>query len=433
MIHFRKKLAWSFSRWRATIAALIVLVLIAAVATQITRVATRAPAAAPVIIAEQDTFIGEPVILNWEYERAVIYSLVNLWPQAPIVFEVESARDPYFVVDLARYPLAEGHNRIFRHVNASRFWRVRAISKQTYQPISDWSQPAKITQFDSAYRRITATNQVLVFVSHSDYEDMFKWVDRNAEGFAPQGFEINFSKLIVHRLADSLTTWLEPRFTAVSWPELLNMPWQGRADIIIGSITKRRQRERDFRLSFSDTYFCTVQSLVYRLGEPAQPIRDMIRGKRIGYQRNTTSEPLVLELAKELWIEQKPFDRPEVLIQSILDGTVDYGVTDSPFSAVQEFAEHLTGASPLDHQEFKKSDFPASIPEDQRVEEYAIGMRAGDPDLLHEINGIMAGMKQDGTLLRLLIQANRDYQLARGLHPDTSEADVGEKPWECSR
>jgi ABC-type amino acid transport substrate-binding protein len=428
---FAQRVHWLVRSRKGNLTALLGLSLIAWLFAEIVFTASRTAIPVPVIVVEQDTFIGEPLLLNWEYDRSATPYLGKKPSEVPIVFEVESARDDFFSSELARYPLSEGYYRIFRHINASRFWRVRTISKQNYQPISDWSQPVRITQYDSVYRRIAATNQVLVFVSHSEYEDMFKWTDRNSYGFTPKGFEISFSKAIIERLGALMNAWLEPRFTAVSWPELLNTPGQGRADMIIGAITKRRQRERDFRISFSETYFCTVQSLIYRVGEPVRSVRDMIRGKRVGYQRNTTSEQLVLELAKDTSIEQQPFDRLELLIQSILDQNLDFGVTDSPFTAVQEFARRATGGTSLDHQDFRKADFPSSIPEDQQVEEYAIAMRAGDSELLHAINGIINTMKQQGTLLHLLVQANKEYQEANGLHPDSAESEMGEHPWEC--
>ena len=417
---------------RVALVALIGFGLASWLSLELVWMAQRPSSPVPALAVKQDTFIGEPLLLNWEYDRSALDG-GNSGSPTPLVFEVESAGDDLFSSDLRRYPLSEGYYRIFRHVNASRFWRVRTINKQTYRPLSDWSRGVRTTQYDSAYHRIIATREVLVFVSHSEYEDMFKWIDRKSQGFKPKGFEINFAKVIVEELGNRLGHHLEPRFTAVSWPELLNTPAQGRADMIIGAITKRRQRERDFRISFTETYFCTVQSLIYRSGQPPRPVRDLIKGRRVGFQRNTTSEQLIMELAKDTAFEQQPFDRPELLIQAIIDQSLDFGVTDTPFAAVQAFANRLNSGTTLDHQDFNKADFPSSIPEDQQVEEYAIAVRSGDGDLLREINAIVSKMKAEGNLSGLLRQANQEYQESNGFSSDTLGSEMGERPWECPR
>ncbi len=76
---------------------------------------------------------------------------------------------------------------------------------------------------------------------------------------------------------------------AVEWKRLLPQAGSGVADFAISSITKRPYREQEFPIRFSESYFCTTHALLYRSDSPDRPIREMIAGKTVGAQSDTTN------------------------------------------------------------------------------------------------------------------------------------------------
>jgi arginine/lysine/histidine transporter system substrate-binding protein len=215
----------------------------------------------------------------------------------------------------------------------------------------------------------------------------------------------------------------------VAWKELLDTLNQGRADIIISSITKRKDRERDYKIRFSDSYFCTTQSLIYHDNTSEQPISELIANKRVGFQEKTTSELLVSALKRGVPFDARPFNQVDDIVQALLRSEIDYGVTDTPFAVTASLTK---GPNKIGYKKFNKSDFPASVPEAERVEEYAIAVREGNTELLDVINAILTKLKEDGRLMRLFDEATREYENAKKIAPGARVGELKrEHPWKC--
>ena len=191
-------------------------------------------------------------------------------------------------------------------------------------------------------------------LSNAENQGAFKWVSN--KGF--QGFDIELVKLIDNELAARLGRSLEFVPIPVPWAQLLDTPAQGRADFIISSITKLEDRRRDFRVEFSDGYYCTTHALIYRVGKPDRPIRDMITGKVVGVQDKTTNARLAEAMAKEGSLQIKAFDTTETLIDELLRSEIDYGIVDTPFAITAQLQNRSNGRDRLSFKEFKQVDFP---------------------------------------------------------------------------
>jgi hypothetical protein len=137
----------------------------------------KASAPLPVLIPDHTTFTGEPILLKWRYDPPAEFG------QRTILYEIQSASDNLFHVD----PRSERDyvDANFKNIvaNATRYWRVRAVDGQTDQPLSDWSRATQLTQYDSVYRRIETTNKIVFYVSSSENQDVFKWLDTKFRGF----------------------------------------------------------------------------------------------------------------------------------------------------------------------------------------------------------------------------------------------------------
>src|SRR5262249_38893022 len=138
-----------------------------------------------------------------------------------------SANDARFSADPRLDTYADGHHKYMSRINATRFWRIRAIESEKRRPISGWSVARKIAQYDSAYDRIKSTGQVWVYISDAEIQGAFKWLDNKGEY---RGFDIKLARRIVDELAAGTASPLELVRKPVAWSELLDMPRQGRAD-----------------------------------------------------------------------------------------------------------------------------------------------------------------------------------------------------------
>ena len=370
-------------------------------------------------------FIGRPIPFAWKYDR----DAAGQYNDRSILFELSSAKDDSFA-DSRTETYADGDHKSMSHINSIRWWRVRAVeNSRTRKPISEWSAAVQITQYDSAYGRIRLTREVLVSVSNAEVQGPFKWLDAKAY----RGFDIMLAKRIEGELARRLGIPLELVQKPVEWGKLLDQPRQGGADFIISSITRLEQRQRDFEIEFSDTYYCSTHALMYRVGMPNLPIRDMIRGKSVGVQEKSTNAILAEELLKGNEFQLVTFANTEAMTEALLKRKIDYAVADPLFAIAARFAS-LSGSDQLAFKEFKKGDFPPTLPVELQMQNYAIAVRAGERDLLNTINSVIETAKKDGSLTGLLIEATREFEdfhgVEHGAHGSYAPSD---RPWECAQ
>jgi len=374
-----------------------------------------------------DLFIGQPIPFAWKYDRDSAAGT----DESSILFQLASANDARFGSDFRSDTFAEGYHKYMSHINAARFWRVRAVESGTRRPISDWSVAVRITQYDSAYDRIKSTRKVLVSVSNAEVQGAFKWVDD--KGFR-RGFDIRLAGRIVEELSTDLAIPLELVLIPVPWTSLLDTPRQGRADLIISSIARLEYRQPKFQIEFSDAYYCTTQALIYRVGRPDHLIGDMIGGEIVGVQEKTTNAHLAEELLKSNQFQLTTFANTETLIDALLQSKIDYGVVDIPFAITAQFGSRLNGRDQLSFKEFKKKDFPPTFPEEEQFENYAIAVRAGEHDLLNVINNVIDVAKKNGSLTRFLTEATQEFEDAFGAsHGSRGSYAPSDGPRECVR
>lgn len=412
--------------WHPTKAAGVVagLIVAAAMASGIVLSIRTSTAPVPVFSVDKDTFIGEPLLLKWTYDNQGLRTADTI-----VFYEVQSAADHNFQVDARTDKFTDGYYQYIESINASRYWRVRAVRSNDRQPISDWSGGAQFTQYDSVYKRIESTNTVLIYVSSAENEDAFKWIDTTF-----RGFDIALARAIVESLSGRLKRGAQPltaKFVPIPWSELLDAPSQGRADMIVSSISKLRSREQRHKITFSETYFCTTQALLFPAGHPAASIEDIIRGKRVGYQEGTTSERVAKALKEKAPFDATPFSRVEQVVHALRRSDLDVGIADAPFAAVNRHRYLADGGKPrLDIRPFSHADFPQSLPSHEVFDEYAIAVPSSEDVLLGAINDALAQLKASGNLRRMLEVANAEYETAKKL-PKGASGSLSERPWEC--
>jgi polar amino acid transport system substrate-binding protein len=345
------------------------------------------------------------------------------------LFEIDSAADAGFTADSRVESYADSPHKLVGRVNATRFWRVRAVDSQSKKALSDWSNIIEVTQYDSALDRIKATGKLLVYVSNAENQGFFKWV--SDKGF--QGFDVGLAGLIAAAAAKKLGAKIAPVLVPVPWHDLLDTPAAGSADLLISSISRREDRKQQFRIDFSDTYYCATQALIFREGTPQGSIRDMVAGKSLGVQEGTTTQKLANLMAGADNFRVKAFDTTESLTSALLQYQVDFGLVDTPFAFVAQLQNRSGDRSLLSAKILQSADFPSAVPQEDQSEEYAIVVRHGEFELLSLVNQVVADAKRDGVLVRLLDQAVRDYAGAFGASADLEKGAERAAPWDCAR
>jgi ABC-type amino acid transport substrate-binding protein len=382
---------------------------------------------------EGNTFIGKPIPFAWKIDHQALAAWKKRFADAEILYELQSASDPVFQSGARTENYAENERKDIWRSNASRHWRVSAVAVdgRSRQPLRQseraWSKVVEITQYDSAYQRIVTTGQVLVYVSRSDNQDIFKWLD-NKGGY--KGFDISLAKAVVSELSARMRSSgaLAMVTRGVPWEDLLQAPSRGQADLIISSITKLARREPQYGILFSTPYFCTSYALIHRAGEPDRPIKELVRDRIVGYQAKTTGEDVTTALRKDTSFKTKEYGSTELIVKAVVASEIDFGITDTPFAEAAEVQYRADGKEVLAYRKFTAADLPASIPP---IQEYALAVPAGETELLGVVNDLMRRMQQQGRMSSLFQDAaaeyERDYGLKRG-----SRTDPRQRPWECS-
>ncbi len=358
---------------------------------------------------KKPVYLGERIPLAWTYQRSA--------SAAPVHFEVESRAAGIFQLETC----TDAEHHYVDRINATREWRVRAVADcETRAPLSKWSQAIEVTQYDSIYQRIKSRGQVDIFVSTSQDQDFFKWGD--------QGFDVELAKLIVRDLSARMGRELKLVRRPVSWEKLLPAADDASADLSISTITKTSQREKKFAIQFSDSYYCTSYALIYRAGTQEGRIRDMVKGKTVGVQRETTSADLVDKLARDGHFKIEAFDNTESLQNALVASRIDLGVTDTPFAQSAQLGMRLpNGVDRLKFREFGQDDLP--LAQDEQTQQYAIAVHKDEIELLGAINQTLARAKQDGELARLFKTTAEKYEIFK--HYPPGSRSLGQRPWEC--
>ena len=203
---------------------------------------------------------------------------------------------------------------------------------------------------------------------------------------------------------------------------------QGIVGQLISSISKTPRRERQSSIKFTDSYYCTTYALIHRVGTQDGRIRDMVKGKTVGVQRETTSSDLAGKLAGDGLFSIKGFDNMESLENALVESRIDLGVTDTSFARSAQLDMRLSnGVDRLKFKEFGQEDLP--LIQDERTQEYAIAVQKGEIELLGAINETLAKAKQDGELARLFKTAAEQYEAFKHFSPGS--LSLGQRPWEC--
>lgn len=184
------------------------------------------------------------------------------------------------------------------------------------------------------------------------------------------GFDID----IVQYIADELEVDLEvvpTSFTPIQGGTALNAK---QCDIGASAITIDDVRAE--KLSFSDPYFDSEQSLLVPKGSSIKTIADL-KGKSVGVQADTTGEDYAADNAKDA--EQVAFPDDGKMFQALKAKTVD--------ALLQDIGVNALHASDGDYEIVET--YPTK-------EQYGLAIRKGNDELLDDVNEALQEMRDSG-------------------------------------
>ncbi len=186
------------------------------------------------------------------------------------------------------------------------------------------------------------------------------------------GFDIDLGKQIAEELGTKAT------FQIYSWDDLFTVLDQKKADMVISSVTITDERKAKY--SFSEPYFNAGQVLITKREGSTSATPELIRGKKIGVQKDTTSHS-----------EAKKYTESELVISYD-----DYVAAAASLSAglIDAIMVDLTGGKGIVD---KNKDFV--IASDPLTDEYyGIVMRKDDLELQKAVNVAITSIRQRGVL-----------------------------------
>ena len=157
----------------------------------------------------------------------------------------------------------------------------------------------------------------------------------------------------------------------------------GQSDIVMAGVTVNAERQQV--MEFSDSYATGVQVVIVKEDSPIQSVDDLANAEMIGCQKATTGYIYCSDTVENGGYGEDhvtAYDSGATAVMALVNGQVDAVVIDN--EPAKAFVAANPGLKILD------TEFA--------VEDYAIGLKKRNTDLLNAINEVMAELKADGTL-----------------------------------
>lgn len=195
------------------------------------------------------------------------------------------------------------------------------------------------------------------------------------------GIDIEISQAIAKKLGVTL------KINDVKFDSLIPELQSNKANFVAAGMTVNEDRKKN--VDFSNTYFKAAQAIIVKKGSSITKPTDLA-GKVVGVQQGTTGDTYCTDEDKKNNVNVKSvqrFDKGVDAISDLLNGKVDAVVIDD-FPA-QKFVS-------------KNADKLVKLSDALTVEEYAIAVKKGDSEMLKVINDVLAEMKSNGDMDKLI-------------------------------
>ncbi len=195
-----------------------------------------------------------------------------------------------------------------------------------------------------------------------------------------EGIDVEIAQAIADKLG------LELRIDDMDFDSALLAAQTGKSDMVMAGVSVTE--DRLVNLDFSESYATGIQVVIVPEDSDIESIDDLT-GKMIGVQRGTTGDLYCSDTVENGGFGAEnvtPYDNGLIAVQNLINGQVDCVVIDN--APAQEFVAANPGLKILDTEYVN--------------EDYAIGVKKGNTQMLDAINGALAELKADGTIQSII-------------------------------
>lgn len=186
------------------------------------------------------------------------------------------------------------------------------------------------------------------------------------------GFDMDLIEAIAKEMGKE-----KVEYTAVDWDGIIPGLLNGNYDCLISAMTATDERKA--QLNFSEPYFGAGQLILVRKNETRIQSEKDLDGKSVGVQGNTTADLWLTENMKGVRVLR--FKANPEAVQDLKNGGADAVVADNAiimWEAVKDPSLKVVSYTPF------------------TVEQYGIGVKKGNDQLLDEINAALNRLKENG-------------------------------------
>lgn len=194
------------------------------------------------------------------------------------------------------------------------------------------------------------------------------------------GIDVEICKAVAAKLGRPFSV------ESVNFDSVIPTVISGKADLAAAGITITEDRKKN--VDFSDVYAKTEIVLIYKKSAPVLTAADC-KGKRIGVQGGNTAETIVIEQFKQ---EPERFRSAAEACAALKAGRCDAVLVD-----VEPAKNCVLGEAEL-----------AIAPKPVNLEEYAVAIKKGRPELLKAINETIAELKANGKMEAIRAQYTKE-------------------------
>ncbi len=195
-----------------------------------------------------------------------------------------------------------------------------------------------------------------------------------------EGIDVEIAQAIADKLG------LELRIDDMDFDSALLAAQTGKSDMVMAGVSVTE--DRLVNLDFTESYATGIQVVIVPEDSDITSVDDMT-GKMIGVQRGTTGDLYCSDTVENGGFGAEnvtPYDNGLTAVQALMNGQVDCVVIDN--APAQEFVAANPGLKILDTEYVN--------------EDYAIGVKKGNTQMLDAINGALAELKADGTIQSII-------------------------------
>ena len=186
--------------------------------------------------------------------------------------------------------------------------------------------------------------------------------------------------VLMKEIADKLGMELE--ISNMTFESIIGAVSSGKADLAVAGMTVDEERLES--LDFTETYWAAIQTILVGKDNTDITNVDSLAGKTVGVVTGYTGDTTLSKIAEEKNITLKRYTKGIDAVQELVNGKLDAAVIDSPT------AESFIKENP----EIKGVNDDAFF----ETEEYAIGVKKGNQELLDKVNAALKEIKEAGRI-----------------------------------